>query len=730
MELKHMLSKLRADIFVRRNTADGGPGSGNWGHAGRPGKVGGSAKGNGGKQYRGGRADIGYFNSRNDWLNGLSGEKQSRASEMLKKVKEKIPPTSDVTPEEYIMKNWPVSGKEHFLGLVGEARSWEDRGFQLQEENLSSEEKGQLYNLMADLDMRFGGEDGYLNEKEWLHSNLDRMFGLMDDEEQDFYLDMKAKACGLPTSGKEPESYSRKFQKEIGVLNEGRLPMSDEENKDWGIFMSDKDGSELGEIASRILGENAGAFVKRSNMNDIESEMLSAVQDHLDDSDGENRLQAFGEYLEKKDEILNGDFFKSLSGVPDKWSGGDSGVGRLRRFDTCALRDALNEFNKGSGLNIDDNGKEMEAAFLSNKDVPIKARAAYLGLKALALGTPEDGNGSGYSRRCTINNEINKKQFAERQVKINEERERKLKEYGAQKRPVVIKGDEMSERVNSMRNDSGVYSNDELKKIGDVMVPELEKALSDAAERKKRMEEIRKEYHDLDWAASSGRQNGETDEEYVNRKREARAKADEAWKRFTAARAEEQNRNVVSEMLSRVREVGFKDEKAMKEHFEGRSTVKPFIEKAYQFYPTEWVVRSLAQGSVTTRKVKRGYYSPGEIAISGEWDGDKTECAIHELGHRFEECMPGIVKAEADFYKKRTEGEESISLRKLTGNKSYAAHEVTKRDKFINPYIGKDYGRDSYEIVSMGFQYAFHEPNRLLQDREYAQLILGLLAVG
>ena len=51
---------------------DGGPGSGNFGHKGRPGKVGGSGPG-GGKQYRGGRADIGYYGSRRDWLNGLHG---------------------------------------------------------------------------------------------------------------------------------------------------------------------------------------------------------------------------------------------------------------------------------------------------------------------------------------------------------------------------------------------------------------------------------------------------------------------------------------------------------------------------------------------------------------------------------------------------------------------------------------------------------------------------------
>ena len=61
-----------------QSAEDGGPGSGNWGHRGRPGKRGGSGPG-GGSQYRGGRSDVGYFSSRGDWLNGLSGEKQHEA---------------------------------------------------------------------------------------------------------------------------------------------------------------------------------------------------------------------------------------------------------------------------------------------------------------------------------------------------------------------------------------------------------------------------------------------------------------------------------------------------------------------------------------------------------------------------------------------------------------------------------------------------------------------------
>ena len=80
-------------------------------------------------------------------------------------------------------------------------------------------------------------------------------------------------------------------------------------------------------------------------------------------------------------------------------------------------------------------------------------------------------------------------------------------------------------------------------------------------------------------------------------------------------------------------------------------------------------------------------------------------------------------------YDKRTAGEKEESLRKLTGVK-YRSDEKTKKDKFIHPYIGKVYSDNTFEIVSMGFQYAVHNPEKLLQDPEYASFILGLLAVG
>lgn len=191
---------------------DGGPGSGNFGHKGRPGKVGGSGPG-GGKQYRGGRADIGYFSSRKDWLNGLSGEKQAEASKFIEthraimkesqRAKERLNDLwkrgfltqaevderlkkegleklrDDMTPEEYIMKCGSRTDRNNLVYHVGEARNWTEYKDRLMKENLSEDEQKVM---------------------NWIYDNV-RNFNDYPDYVNNTFSDLKAKAMGLPNSG-------------------------------------------------------------------------------------------------------------------------------------------------------------------------------------------------------------------------------------------------------------------------------------------------------------------------------------------------------------------------------------------------------------------------------------------------------------------------------------------------------------------------------------------------
>ena len=198
-------------LGIDSSVVDGGPGSGNFGHRGRPGKRGGSMKG-GGAQYRGGRADIGYFNSRKDWLNGLTGETQAWASKIMKQINQELKQKlrrreiiennwkqglitetekqealkaggldkfdENTTTEEYIMKAGSKEDKGQLLAYVQEARNWEKNRQKLIDENLTDEEK-KIY--------------------EYVSQN----FGNLDAAGKNVFYDMTAKALDLPTSGEE-----------------------------------------------------------------------------------------------------------------------------------------------------------------------------------------------------------------------------------------------------------------------------------------------------------------------------------------------------------------------------------------------------------------------------------------------------------------------------------------------------------------------------------------------
>lgn len=159
-------------------------------------------------------------------------------------------------------------------------------------------------------------------------------------------------------------------------------------------------------------------------------------------------------------------------------------------------------------------------------------------------------------------------------------------------------------------------------------------------------------------------------------------------------------------------------------HLLGKSPMKSVVEEAYNYYPTDWIQKSMERGILTPKKVSRGYYSDYEkvIAISGDGNAKSLETAIHELGHRFEKSQ-GLLNREKDFYNHRTQGE---SLQWL--GSGYSKDEVSRFDDFIHAYMGKDYSGTAYELCSMGFQYAYAHPELLKKDKDTEQWILGLLA--
>ena len=186
----------------------------------------------------------------------------------------------------------------------------------------------------------------------------------------------------------------------------------------------------------------------------------------------------------------------------------------------------------------------------------------------------------------------------------------------------------------------------------------------------------------------------------------------------------ESNAAELKEKLGQFRTMGVGSYDLKKVHYSGRGTLRDMVTTAYDHYPSDWVGASIKKGSLKISKVQRGFYNGYEIAISGMGTQSQIETAFHELGHRFEDVIQGIYEAEDVFYKRRTSG---CALEWL--GDGYRKDEKTRKDDFIHPYMGKEYNSRFYELVSMGFEYAYTNPTLLLKDEDYAQFIYGILAL-
>lgn len=182
------------------------------------------------------------------------------------------------------------------------------------------------------------------------------------------------------------------------------------------------------------------------------------------------------------------------------------------------------------------------------------------------------------------------------------------------------------------------------------------------------------------------------------------------------------------EALQKIREFGGVTKKTIDDYADfnaykyKKSAVKENELQALNYYPTAWLELSQRHGIALKPhwSTGRAYYSPndGEIRVS-----DRIPSNIHELGHRMECCVPGILKAEREFYEKRTAGYDLEWL-----GEGYDSGEKSRKDKFTNPYMGKDYGGKAYELVSMGFEAVLAPEPRHKLDDEMRDWILGILA--
>ena len=201
----------------------------------------------------------------------------------------------------------------------------------------------------------------------------------------------------------------------------------------------------------------------------------------------------------------------------------------------------------------------------------------------------------------------------------------------------------------------------------------------------------------------------------------------------------------ISKELAKVRDVGGKANNFTKW---SSKPVRERITHMSEYLPKDWA-EHLSSEPLYVKKTARGYFREkvqpwdvkfnsikdvprsmydyvfDEIAISGTGSsGDYT--IIHELMHVMEYRKPEIIDLERQFYEKRTDGEALQRMRDITGL-NYGAHEVTRVDDFLNPYIGRDYKGRAYELLSMGVENLYSGRINLDDDAEYRDFVLGVL---
>ena len=214
--------------------------------------------------------------------------------------------------------------------------------------------------------------------------------------------------------------------------------------------------------------------------------------------------------------------------------------------------------------------------------------------------------------------------------------------------------------------------------------------------------------------------------------------ADDLDKVLKKAR-EEHALEVESEMrklIEEVRNCGYSKSKSQfllknKNDDDDKAAKEVLIECAAN-YPYDWLKASYEFGKISVGVDPfRGGYSDTQhfILLSGtNINYQAHPVAVHELGHRMEQVVSGITEAEKRFYERRTQGEQLVKLKDVTG-RNYPDYEVTRVDNFLDPYMGKDYGDGTYELVSMGFERYYTAPKELIKDEDYARFITGVLAL-
>ena len=265
---------------------------------------------------------------------------------------------------------------------------------------------------------------------------------------------------------------------------------------------------------------------------------------------------------------------------------------------------------------------------------------------------------------------------------------------------------------------SGTVTEKEIRQIGGKLRERYERRLDSRA---REWDQIRREQLELANAARAVKTREEAERLELRRKllMERERCYNETYSRTA----------VMDQVLRGIRPIGPGGEGSMQRYSKGytfrKEKVMEALDNVRLHLPTDWVEKGNSR-PIRTRYALRGYFIDGRgedtIALSGG-KAHMECCAFHEMGHRIEYLYPEILELERQFYERRTRGEELQWL-----GAGYKKEEKARFDRFVNAYMGKDYGGKGYELLSMGLESLFCGTYNLSQDTEYQDFLLGILA--
>jgi hypothetical protein len=253
--------------------------------------------------------------------------------------------------------------------------------------------------------------------------------------------------------------------------------------------------------------------------------------------------------------------------------------------------------------------------------------------------------------------------------------------------------------------------------VGRILRQEVDRRISDI---KSRVEAILQQKNKL--AAEIYKANRRRDQEAVQK---LMAEFDRLSTEFKAELGKLQNAaEIVRDVLDPVRRMNDDTEIAVLVVSDEEAVQR--IKGQLRYLPKDWVDAFRGRQIFAKMSTERSYYQRGGMAETISLRSSASpSVTLHELTHRCEAWVPKLLQMEQAFYEYRTAGEPLKWL-----GPGYDPTEVTRFDRFTEPYMGKDYGGRAYELMSMGLEmvfYGLYEPER---DPEYVAWVLGVLATA